>query len=591
MIYIILIILVVLVLIKISNLSTSVQVLQSEVKNLKKKKGLEAGTVSSNQTMYDAPTLGAIHEEQTVPMQNIPQSVNAEPEFHQENQISAWFKENLILKIGVIMILAGFGWFVSYAFAQNWIGPVGRITLGVVVGVLTTLFGTIRLGKNKTQGVAFTILGSALVIMTLLAGQYFYGYFSYLSVLIMVFVISLYVSICAASYSFENLAVYGLLVSLFAPYLSHTSNIDPVTLYLYLLIVSITTIWISGAKNWRIIIPIGITGILFYSLPFFFEGVGGLIVTTKYAILFIVYTISVLYLVINIYSIIKNQTRVSTGDVYLTIVNTMILLGFTVTVVPTIYQSLVIAGWMLAYALTGFVVYEKTKNEKMFFIHSLISILLLAIATSIELSGQTLVIAFSIESAIIAVASFVVTGKIKIAKDFGILMIVPLLLTLPSFISSKWQTGIFHSDFAVLLVLAVLLLVLGIFYKANDDDTHSVFKVHHLSFILATFYIYSIIWLSSHYIFMNSDMGVFVSLLVFTVVGLVTHFVGLFKHHIVMKKYGMTLLILIVIRLIFVDVWNMELSLRIITFVVLGVLFISTAFISKNQNKVVSQFN
>jgi uncharacterized membrane protein len=82
----------------------------------------------------------------------------------------------------------------------------------------------------------------------------------------------------------------------------------------------------------------------------------------------------------------------------------------------------------------------------------------------------------------------------------------------------------------------------------------------------------------------DSDSAVFLSLFVYTITGLTTHFYGLFNHSTGLKKYGMTLLILVVARLVLVDVWHMELLLRVVTFIVLGIMFMSTAFISKSQN-------
>lgn len=584
MMYIIFAIVIAIIFTKISKLENSIKVLQSEIFYLKK-----PGASVPTQTTPVVAEQYAPAPQQFEPAKVLEVRRSVEAEAQSNIDIGEWFRENLILKIGVLMLLAGFGWFVSYAFIHNWIGPVGRITLGVLAGTLITIFGTIRLYKDKTQGIAFTILGSALVIITVLAGQYFYDFFSPLSVLFIVFLVSLYVSFSAFAHSLENLAVYGLLVSLTAPYFSHTREMDPVVMYLYLFVISATTIWVAVAKNWRTTMPIGVTGVLLYSLTFFWGNSDFL--STKYTILLISYITAIMYLVVNISSLIKNQIKISGGDVYLTIVNTATIIGITMAIVPTIYQSLTIAGWMLVYAFSGFFVFSKTKNEKMFFIHSLISILLLAIATTIELSGHTLVIAFAIEAAVIIVASYVVTEKIKISANFAFLMIVPFIMSLPSFISSKWDTGVMHSDFAVLAVVAGVLLALGIFFRLNKENETEEFKINHLMFILSTFYVYSLIWLSSGAMFQNSDMAVFVSLFIYTIIGLITHFTGLFKHHVVLKNYGMVLLVLVVLRLVVVDVWNMELSLRIVTFIVLGIMFISTAFISKSQNKEVSKLN
>ena len=587
MIYIILLGLSVIIFVKLSNLTLSIKVLESEVEKLKINSVSTSQNILANEIKPNLYVPSEIDQETKILKVTKVEEMNAESDF--ENQLSSWFKDNLILKIGVIMILAGFGWFVSYAFMHNWIGPAGRIALGTTLGSLFTIFGSLRLGKNKTQGVAFTVLGSALVIISVLAGQYFYNFFSPFTVLSIVFLVSAYVSFSAVFHSIESLAVYGLFLSLLAPYFSHTAEMDPLLMYLYLLVVSVGTIWVSIEKNWNSVTSVGITGVFLYSINTLWVNPANLVsnfALIKYILLYISYFISLVYLAVNVYSLVRNKIKVSGNDIFLTIINTSIILGFTISIVPTTYQSIVIIAWTLVYALLGFFVFQKTRNDQMFLIHTLVSILLLGIATSIEFKGHTLVIAMALEAAVISISSYVVTGKIKVAQNFSFLLIVPLFISLPSFISSKWDSGVMHSDFAVLLVMAFILGVLGFFFKLNKEESPSDdLKVSHMLFIISTFYVYSLIWLSSHSLFQNNDMAVFFSLLVFTIVGLVTHFVGLFQHNVILKNYGMTLLVLVVIRLVLVDVWNMELTLRIVTFIVLGVMFISTAFISKNQSK------
>lgn len=567
---------------KVSSLSTSIKILEAEVKLLK---GKAKDGVSAHAPVF-IPSSVVKTESSERSALGIEHSTQPSYVYEQQTDVSLgitnWLKENWLLKVGVLMILAGFGWFVSYAFIHDWIGPVGRVMLGFISGALLTLFGTFRASKNETQGNTFSILGSSLIIVTALAGQYFYQFFPASAILAIIFLVAGYIAFFAVVSSNQRLAFYGITMSLVAPYFSHTVLSDQVNFYAYLLIVSLATIWVAVAKGWRPVISIGITGVVFYALESINSGLAAH--PSKYIILLLVYAISFAYLFTGVWSLIKNKIRADGVDMYLTILNTALLLMFTIKIVPTVLQSLVIAGWMIVYALAGALVFEKTKNEALFYLHALASILLLGVATSIELSGSTLVIAFAIEAAIISLASYVVTGKVETAEMFGLLMGIPFVMSIPSFTSSKWNTGIFHSDFAIMVVMILTFGVLGVLYMLEKKEHTSAFRPSHLSFVMSTFYIYALIWLSFHSIFLDGDSAVFMSLLIYTVIGLFTHFIGLFNKHVVLRNYGTTLLTLVVIRLILVDVWNMDLSLRVVTFVVLGTLFVSTAFISKRQS-------
>jgi uncharacterized membrane protein len=120
----------------------------------------------------------------------------------------------------------------------------------------------------------------------------------------------------------------------------------------------------------------------------------------------------------------------------------------------------------------------------------------------------------------------------------------------------------------------------------NEAESDSDLKIHQVAYIVSSVYVFALVWLVNHSIILNDDTAVFISLFIYTVVGLGTHFYGLFNGSDPLRKYGMALLVLVVIRLILVDVWNMDLVLRVITFIVLGVMFMSSAFISKKQNKI-----
>jgi uncharacterized membrane protein len=71
----------------------------------------------------------------------------------------------------------GFGWLATYAFMNNWVGPAGRIFLGMIAGVIFLIIGTIIVRKRQNQGEVFLALGSATVLVTTYAARVFYHFF------------------------------------------------------------------------------------------------------------------------------------------------------------------------------------------------------------------------------------------------------------------------------------------------------------------------------------------------------------------------------------------------------------------------------
>ncbi len=79
------------------------------------------------------------------------------------------------------------------------------------------------------------------------------------------------------------------------------------------------------------------------------------------------------------------------------------------------------------------------------------------------------------------------------------------------------------------------------------------------------------------------DMAVMASLIIYTIVGLIAYFAGLNGNDLARRTYGIVLLSFVVVRLIFIDVWGMELFGRVVTFLAIGVLLMSTAFVTKKK--------
>ena len=77
----------------------------------------------------------------------------------------SWLKENWLLKLGALLLLMGFGWLVTYAFLNNWIGPSGRIAFGLVAGALILILGAWRIRIHVTEGSVFVALGATVILL------------------------------------------------------------------------------------------------------------------------------------------------------------------------------------------------------------------------------------------------------------------------------------------------------------------------------------------------------------------------------------------------------------------------------------------
>ncbi|HYC34660.1 MAG TPA: DUF2339 domain-containing protein [Candidatus Paceibacterota bacterium] len=566
------IIILVIVFIKLISLSGRVQALESDIQKIESvlRGGVQTPRPQAAPQAAEMPRPLTVEELQYVP------KTSSEP--HTENRFVAWMKENWLLKVGVLMILIGFGWFISYAFVHEWIGPVGRVALGFIAGSLLAVFGTMRMPKFPVQGKTFLILGSALVVITSYAAQVNYGFFSPTIATFIPFIVALFVATVGGTYNMPSVGAYAVIIGFLAPILTHGARLDENLLFIYLAVMTVACVWLSVRKNWRFINALSLAGVFLYAVAHIGSG------PNNHFVLLVLFGLSALYFVISMLSIVKSKIDASGADVFVAIANSALIMIVTMAEMAEEMQSLILALWMLVFAFGSFFVFSKTGKQTFFYIYSLIAVVFLATATAIELEGTALVFACLIESAAISLASYLVTKRYDVGLKMSVLMAGPAVLALPSFFSARWYQGVVHEDFMVILVTGLVLILVGGFYhlireKDAQEQDHS-YAVH---VIAGSAYLLALLWTALRAGLDSHSQAVMISLVVYSILGIICYFSGLFRSNKVVKYYGGTLLVLVVLRLVFVDVWNMPLATRIITFMLIGAIFISTAFIGRRK--------
>jgi hypothetical protein len=234
---------------------------------------------------------------------------------------------------------------------------------------------------------------------------------------------------------------------------------------------------------------------------------------------------------------------------------------------------------MLVFSIGSFVVYTKTVNRTPFIVYGAVTVGLLLAATAAELSGPVLTLAFSAEiTLLLLVARHMITQQMS--EKMTWLLVLPVVLSLESFVSSAWYSGFLHWDFVTLVTVAGALGVVGLVYKKTKASTGTKNYWAEALIGLAFLYVLSIIWLALHSV-LSEDAATTVSLIVYTLLGISFLLLGRVKDSHFWQLCGGVLLGAVVLRLLLIDVWQMDLVGRIITFFVIGTLLISTAFIKK----------
>lgn len=499
------------------------------------------------------------------------------------DKFSAWLKEDWLLKIGALFLIIGFGWLTTYAFLNNWIGPMGRIALGVAAGALFIILGYWRIRNYIHQGGIFLVLGSTTILLTIFAAREVYNFFTPLSALLVMFLSTAFVALASVKYNSRSLALASLILAGVAPLLTNMPSFDYVELFAYLFVVILGAIWIVALTGRRELTTAALVLIALYSFPHFMSAS----LADRGTLLLFAFAFSTVFFFTNTIGILKSEGKEITSDLVTAAGNGLFLLTWIMVAAQDEWKSLIIAAWMIVFSIGAFMIFQITKRREPFYVYAGIGIAMLAAATSAELKGATLTIAYTIESGIISLLAYQILHDIKIAERMCWLLVVPVILSFENITSRAWTTGVIHKDFFVLSILSATFFVLSLlFMDSAQESTDEEPKLHNAILLIAgSVYAYIILWLSLHAIFGNKDTAVMISLLIYTVIGLITYFYGLMNERKGLRRYGAIVLGFVVARLLLVDVWNMELTGRIITFFLMGILLVSTAFLKKKNQQ------
>jgi uncharacterized membrane protein len=490
-----------------------------------------------------------------------------------------WFREEWLFKLGALLLLFGFGWFVN---TNNWLGPMGSTMLGVVVGAILLILGAWRIKNDLDQGNIFLVLGSTVILITVYAARNLHGLFTPSTALLTMFLSTAFVAFVSVKRRSMGLAIAALVLAALAPLLIGGPGNAYIEFFTYLTVVIIGVIWVVIVTGWKPLTLLSLMMVALHSLPV----LASHSMDIKSTILLFIYGLASLFFVFNTISLLKNKDRSSKADVITAALNGLLLLVWIVAAAQEEWQSLIIIAWMLVFVLGAFMIFYKTKKKDALYIYTGVGIAMLGTATTIQLDGAALTIAYTVESAVISMLMFVAMKSHIIGQKYSLLLLGPILIAFGDIEKFDRSKTVLNEYFFSILVLALCLFVLGLAYRYLSKDLvkDGFFgKLYITQIILGSAYLYILLWHSLQNSFDNRSTAVMVAIAIYTIIGLVANIYGKLKQHRVLFFYGSTMLILVVLRLIFVDIGQMDQTRRITTFFFIGFLLIAAAFGTKKK--------
>ena len=163
----------------------------------------------------------------------------AAPKFAQAAQRSSESLEGTIGKlwlnrIGIVAILIGVAYFLKYAFDSGWIGPGGRVAIGLIAGIAVVVWSeTFRRKGSAAFSYSLKAVGIGILYLSLwAASQYFHLVPASVAFVAMILVTASTITL-ALTQDAEILAVYAMIGGFSTPALVSTGENHEIILFSY----------------------------------------------------------------------------------------------------------------------------------------------------------------------------------------------------------------------------------------------------------------------------------------------------------------------------------------------------------------------
>jgi len=161
--------------------------------------------------------------------------------------------ENLINKIGVLILVLGISYFVKYAIDKDWINEPARVGIGVLCGGLLLGFAH-KLRKNYAAFSSVLVAGAiAIFYFTIAIAFHDYHLFGQTAAFIIMVAITAFSALISLSYDRKELAVLSLIGGFAVPFMVSTGEGNYVVLMSYLIILDVGILILAYHKKWGII--------------------------------------------------------------------------------------------------------------------------------------------------------------------------------------------------------------------------------------------------------------------------------------------------------------------------------------------------
>jgi len=200
------------------------------------------------------------------PSPSIPEA--RQPEEDLESRIgSHWLN-----RIGIAALLIGISYFLKFAFDNNWIGPAGRVTIGLLAGIAIVVWSErFRARGYRAFSYSLKAVGIGALYLSLWAAFQIYSLIPSGVAFVMMLAVTASTAAIALTQNAQLLVVFALIGGFSTPLLLSTGQNREVALFSYVAILDIATLVLVTFKPWRRLLVMSFAGTLLLYVGWYAE--------------------------------------------------------------------------------------------------------------------------------------------------------------------------------------------------------------------------------------------------------------------------------------------------------------------------------
>jgi len=595
---------------QLQELQQLVRELTSRIYRIERAMGLEPAPAdvqpeSSVQSPPPAPDQGQPQRLSEVkPMPHIPppskRLVEAIPETGLESRIgSHWLN-----RIGIAAVLIGVSYFLKFAFDNDWIGPAGRVSIGLLAGIAVVIWSE-RFRRRGYRAFSYSLkaVGIGVLYLSLWAAFHVYGLIPSGVAFVAMFAVTSATAIMALSQDAEILAFFALGGGFSTPLLLSTGQNREVQLFSYLVILNFAMLVLVAIKPWRRLLMLSYVATVLLYIGWYssFYDRGQLRLTLGFATLF--------FAIFAIAPLIAGQPEneiaaFSAVPLFLALVNA----GVYFLQIYAMYEEIdknVTAWFALALAAVYIFLSRQMRRQSpgggvagLQLLHLALAIGFITIAIPIRLAAHWITIGWFVEAGMLLWVANRIRSEFLNGFAAGVLVLgIARLLLFDNFYSTRL---IFNSRMATHAVaIAVLAVVARYGSKRNDERGQiaaasaivalNVLALVALSREVSDYYAQKMSAVRPRLGQWNrSDRPSFREMEIerdFTYsalwmgYGAILMVIGFWRRSAFVRWQGLLLIAATIVKVFVYDVSQLDRGYRILSFIVLGVLLLAISFV------------